>query len=119
MPLRAVDPRRDSEFFEWFEILHRSESLRDPSGDGGWQPDDTLRLPGGSTVTTTGSKPGVLASNRQPTAVTMASSVMPCSGSLARWSGMGRWKKGKAGVGIWNSGNQGAQARADPPNLIS
>ncbi len=52
MPLRAVDPRRDGEFFEWFEILHRSESLRDPSGDGGWQPDEwrARALPADPTI---------------------------------------------------------------------
>lgn len=52
MPLRAIDPRRDAEFFEWFDILDRSESLREMPGEGGWQPDEwrARALPADPTV---------------------------------------------------------------------
>lgn len=52
MPLRAVDPRRDEEFFQWFHILDRSEALREAPGEGGWQPDEwrARALPADPTV---------------------------------------------------------------------
>ena len=40
MVLRAVDPRIDSDFQQWFAILSRSEALHQPPGSGSWRPED-------------------------------------------------------------------------------
>lgn len=40
MELRAVDPRSDADFDEWFGVFSRSEGLRDPAGTGAWRPEE-------------------------------------------------------------------------------